>query len=92
MKFEWLPGELSQVFSGGSRISPRLGCQLSGGGGCQHAILPHFPKNCMKWKEFGPQGGARVQKKFESESQQFFHVGCGPEFKLKQSGSTFEGI
>ena len=28
------------------------------GGGCQHTILPNFPKNCMKLKEFGPPGGA----------------------------------
>ena len=28
-------------------------------GGCQHTILPNFPKNCMKLKEFGlPGGGA----------------------------------
>ena len=39
--------------SGGSRISPRRGRQLSGGGR-QHTILPNFPKNCMKLKEFGP--------------------------------------
>ena len=26
-------------------------------GGRQHTILPHFPKNCMKLKEFGPPGG-----------------------------------
>ena len=31
-------------------------------GGCQHTILPNFPKNCMKLKEFGPRGGARIQK------------------------------
>ena len=24
--------------------------------GCQHTILPNFPKNCMKLKEFGPPG------------------------------------
>ena len=31
-------------------------------GGHQHTILPKFPKNCMKLKEFGPPGGggARV--------------------------------
>ena len=30
-------------------------------GGRQHKILPNFPKNCMKLKEFGPRGrGARV--------------------------------
>ena len=28
-------------------------------GGRQHTILPNFPKNCMKLKEFGPPGGAR---------------------------------
>ena len=27
--------------------------------GRQHTILPNFPKNYMKLKEFGPQGGAR---------------------------------
>ena len=42
-------------FSGGSRISPRKGRQLS-------AILPKFPKNCVKLKEFDslgftPRGG-----------------------------------
>ena len=36
---------------GGSRISPRWGCQPSRG--LQHTILPNFPKNCMKLKEFG---------------------------------------
>ena len=25
-------------------------------GGRQHMILPNFPKNCMKFKEFGPPG------------------------------------
>ena len=44
------------VVSGGSRISPRRGRQLPGGGH-QHKILPYFPKNCMKLKEFGPPGG-----------------------------------
>ena len=39
--------------SGGSRISPRWGRQLSGGGGVrQHTILLKFPKNC----KFGPPG------------------------------------
>ena len=40
---------------GGSRISPRWGCQLSSGR--QYMILPNVPKNCMKMKEFGPRGG-----------------------------------
>ena len=46
--------------SGGSRISPRRGCQLPRGR--QHTILPKFPKNCMKLKEFGPSGGGRASK------------------------------
>ena len=29
-------------------------------GGRQHMILPNFPKNCMKLKEFGPPGGTSV--------------------------------
>ena len=29
-------------------------------GGCQHTILPKFPKNCMKLKEFGPPRGACI--------------------------------
>ena len=28
-------------------------------GGRQHTILPNFPKNCMKLKEFGPGGGVQ---------------------------------
>ena len=31
-------------------------------GGRQHTILPNFPKNCMKLKEFGPQGGGARPK------------------------------
>ena len=46
--------------SSGSRISPRRGRQLPGGGGRQDTILPNFPKNCMKLKEFGPRGGVHV--------------------------------
>ena len=38
---------------GGGANSPR---------GSQHTILPKFPKNCMKLKEFGhPGGGACIQ-------------------------------
>ena len=51
----WLPPFTKDV-SGGSRISPRRGRQLSGGGR-QHSILPNFPENCMKLREFGPAGG-----------------------------------
>ena len=46
--------------SGGSRF-PRGGCANSPGGR-QHTILPNFPKNCMKLKEFGPPEGARVPR------------------------------
>ena len=47
---------MKRVNSGGSRISPRRGRQLPMGRGRQHTILPNFLKNCMKLKEFGPQG------------------------------------
>ena len=41
---------------------PRVGGANSpGGGGRQHTILPNFPKNSMKLKEFGPRG-ARVPR------------------------------
>ena len=38
--------------SGGSRIS--LGGGTNPPEGHQHMILPNFPQNCMKLKEFGP--------------------------------------
>ena len=31
-------------------------------GGRQHMILPIFPENCMKLKEFGPPGGGARPK------------------------------
>ena len=38
-------------------------------GGRQHMILPNFPKNCMKLKEFGPPGrGGRASKILLSRS------------------------
>ena len=40
-----------------SKISPRWAPTLRGGRGRQHTILPNFPKNCMKLKEFGSRGG-----------------------------------
>ena len=53
-------------YSGGSRISLRWGRQPSGGlggvGGCPRTILPNFPKNYMKLKEFGHPRGARVPR------------------------------
>ena len=39
---------------------PRGGGANSPGEGRQHTILPYFPENYMKLKEFGPPGGARV--------------------------------
>ena len=65
------------VISGGSRISPRWGRQ--------HTILPNFPKNCMKLKEFGPKG-ARPSRPLrsatgnESSTKHFA--------KIKASGET----
>ena len=50
------PLEFNALTSGGSRISPRRGRQ--------HTILPNFPKNCMKLKEFGPPGGGGARSKF----------------------------
>ena len=52
----WYYHNTRRLFSGGSRIS-RGGGANSPGGGRQHTILPKFPKNCMKLKEFGPPGG-----------------------------------
>ena len=40
------------------------GVNSPGGGGRQHTILPNFPKNCMKLKEFGPPGGRGSRPKF----------------------------
>ena len=39
---------------------PEVGAPTLGGGGCQHTILPNFPQNCMKSKEFGSGGGAHA--------------------------------
>ena len=38
------------------------GANSPGGGGRQHMILPKFPKNCMKLKDFGPPVGAASPK------------------------------
>ena len=44
---------------------PDVGRQLSGGGGRgEHTILPNFPKNCMKLREFGSRGGVRVPRAY----------------------------
>ena len=36
---------------------PEEGASTPQGGGHQRTILPNFPKNCVKLKEFGPPGG-----------------------------------
>ena len=40
---------------------PQGGCEPSKGGR-EHTILPNSPKNCMKLKEFGRQGGVRPSR------------------------------
>ena len=44
------------VFGWGWRIHTSGGCRISPRWGVQHTILPNFPKNCIKLKEFGPRG------------------------------------
>ena len=69
---------LINASGGGSRISPRWGRQLPGGR--QYTILPNFPKNCMKLKEFGPRGRPRAPldpatgKRTLVSSYQSFHT------------------
>ena len=53
----WFQDMIITDYSGGSRISPGGGGANSPGGGRQHTILPNFPENCMKSKEFGRPGG-----------------------------------
>ena len=54
---------MEENLSGGAAVAdpgfPRGGGANSPGGR-QHTILPYFPKNCMKLKEFGPSGGACI--------------------------------
>ena len=48
---------LSEVYRSQWRIQDfRRGGGANSPGGRQHTILPNFPKNCMKLKEFGPPG------------------------------------
>ena len=44
---------------------PRGGAPTPRGGGRQHMILPNFPKNCMKLKEFGSGGRASLAPPFD---------------------------
>ena len=70
--------------SGGSRISPRWGANPTGGRE-QHTILPKFPKNWMKLKQFGRPRGARVPRvplrvtndtNVDSQTQVYFVLLC----------------
>ena len=56
--------------SDGSRISLRWGTNPRGG-----ANIPNFPKNCMKLKEFGPQGGAHPSSSLDPPL-----LACSPSF------------
>ena len=61
--------------SGGSRISPRRGRQLPGGGGKrQHMILQNFPKKCMKLKNLDPRGRGGARLKFYYVDQPLFTI------------------
>ena len=52
---------VTEVLSGGSRISRRWGEGNSPGRGRQHTVLPNFPKNCMKFERiWTPGGGGRA--------------------------------
>ena len=43
-------------------------------GGRQHTILPNFPKNCMKLKEFGPGGGGARPKFYCVDPPLMFYI------------------
>ena len=53
-------------------------------GGRQHMILPIFPENCMKLKEFGPPGGARPKCYYEDPPLEIFSF-IPQEFKCNES-------
>ena len=59
----WIPYPATDIWwssLGSSVADPGFsqgGANSPGGGGCQHTILPKFPENCMKLKEFGCPGG-----------------------------------
>ena len=65
------PFKVTQLYliniSGRSRISPRWRRQPSRGR--QHTILPKFPKNCMKLKEFGRGGGHVLRAPLRSATE-----------------------
>ena len=48
----------STISSGGSRISPRRGRQLPGGGGANLWFCQISPKTAWKWRNFSFRGGA----------------------------------
>ena len=60
------------IISGGSRISPRRGRQLPK----LLLFCNFFAKNCMKMKEFGPPGGARVPGAPLRSANDYLLVNC----------------
>ena len=67
-------GQLNHLLEGDPGF-PRGGGANSPGGR-QHTILPYFPENCMKLKEFGPRGGgARPSRSpLRSATGKYFQV------------------
>ena len=57
---------------GRSRISPRWGANSP------DTILPNFPQNCMKLKEFGPRGGGASKILLCRSATADLHVSNGP--------------
>ena len=55
--------------------------------GRQHTILPKFPKNCMKLKEFGPRGtwgtrtplGSKLDPPLLSDNEVMPKTSCKPK-------------
>ena len=60
--FFFKPRKLGDIYgiSGGSRISPKRGLQLPGGGGANIRFCQNFPKTAWNWKNLDPGGGAPV--------------------------------
>ena len=60
--------------SDGSRISPREEAPTPQGG-CQHTILPYFPKNCMEIERiWGPQGGAHPHTPLDPPTEGYVEI------------------
>ena len=83
----------SNISSGGSRISlRRVANSAVGGGGHQHTILPKFPKNCTKLKEFGPRGASLVPplRSATDKARVFLHFHCFCHYLGSNTGIGFE--